>query len=161
VVSSSNFQQSTTISSSCRAAFGKLQEKGRSFSSWLISARFLSWTLTDNPDYEDEDGLDDLLELTFLYGQSIGRTLGTAIDFTVGPLRVEDLDEIKAVNDFRKSIVCSCFIFLILMLSPFSRFLKGRPIDPHRTVAPATLEVSPVYWTRRLRQVSPSLHCAV
>jgi hypothetical protein len=116
---------------------------------------------TDNLDYEEEDELDDLLELTFLYGQSISRTLGTAIDFTVGPLRVEDLDEIKAVNDFRKSIVCSCFIFLILMLSPFSRFSKGRPIDPHRTVAPATLEVSPVHWTRRLRQVSPSLQGAV
>jgi hypothetical protein len=70
---------------------------------------------TDDPDYEEEDDLDDLLELTFLYGQSIGRTLGTAIDFTVDPLHVEDLDEIKAVNDFRKLIVHSCFIFLLLI----------------------------------------------
>lgn len=70
---------------------------------------------TDNVDFEEEDELDDLLELTFLYGQSIGRTLGTAIDFTVGPLRVEDLDEIKAVNDFRKLIVRSCCIFLLFI----------------------------------------------
>jgi hypothetical protein len=70
---------------------------------------------TDDPSYEDDDALDDLLEMTFLYGQSIGRTLGTAIDFTVGLLHVEDLDEIKAVNDFRKLIVRSCFIFLLLI----------------------------------------------
>jgi hypothetical protein len=116
---------------------------------------------SDDPEYKEEDDLDDLLELTFLYGQSIGRTLGTAIDFTVGPLRVEDLDEIKAVNDFCKLIVCSCFIFLILILSQFSRFSKGRPVDPHRAVAPATLEVPPFHWTRRLRQVSPSLQGTV
>jgi hypothetical protein len=116
---------------------------------------------TNDPEYKEEDDFDDLLKLTFLYGQSIGCTLGTAIDFTVSPLRVEDLDEIKAVHVFRKLIVCSCFIFLILILSPFSRFSKGRPIDPHRAAAPATLEVCPVHWTRRLRQVSPSLQGAV
>jgi hypothetical protein len=60
---------------------------------------------TDDPDYEDEDNIDDLLELTYAYGISIGRTLGSTIDFTVGPLRVAQLDEVKAINDFRKFFV--------------------------------------------------------
>ena len=54
----------------------------------------------DDPDYEDGDDIDDLLEMTYAYGISIGRTLDSTIDFTVGPLRVGQLDEVKAINDF-------------------------------------------------------------
>ena len=61
---------------------------------------------TDDPDYEDrDDDIDDLLELTYAYSISIGRTLDSTIDFTVGPLRIGQLDEVKAINDFRKFVV--------------------------------------------------------
>jgi hypothetical protein len=55
---------------------------------------------TDDPNYDDGDDLDDFLELTFIYGQAIGRTLQSDIDLTVGHLRVEDLDKVQAVRDF-------------------------------------------------------------
>jgi hypothetical protein len=56
---------------------------------------------TDDPNYDDGDDLDDFLELTFYYGQAIGRTLQSDIDFMVGHLRVADLDEVQAMRDFR------------------------------------------------------------
>lgn len=56
---------------------------------------------SDDDDSDDGDELDDLIEMTCEYGRFLTTTLESKVDFTVAPLRVEQLDDVQALNDFR------------------------------------------------------------